>query len=134
MTSEHIEAGKLRKRLKRSPFQGDVAIILRGSVTKCNITLFHKSQDSTSCLSALEISYQTVFLPRYIEFIAANTPERSVVVVFDPFTFNGLHIFCFIKTNRLTFFQCDEINDHIELWHFRLIPFMILFIKKISIK
>lgn len=105
MTSEYFEAGKLRKRLKHGPFQGDVAIILRGSVTKCNITVFHESQDSTSCLSALEISYQTVFLPRYNEFIAASTLERSVAALFDPFTFNELHILPHKNNKLINIFQ-----------------------------
>jgi len=50
------------------------------------------SQGSTSRLSALEISHQTVFLLRYNEFIAANTPERSVVALFEPFMSNGSYI------------------------------------------
>lgn len=113
-TSKQLEAGKLRKQSKKRLFQDDIAIMPCGSVTKRNITLFHKSQDSTSRLSTLEISHQTVFLLRYNEFIAANTPERFVVALFDPFASNGLYIGLSQKQKADQHFH-DKLNNHIRI-------------------
>lgn len=121
MTSEYFEAGKLRKRLKHGPFQGDVAIILRGTVWPNVISRSSTRAKTQRHAYPLWKSRTKQFFYRVTMSLSPRTRLNDPWPRFLTLSrLMSLHILPHKNNKLINIFSLIKINDNIVKWKYYL--------------